>query len=218
MPDSPISALTLTDFLHTLLSQGTVTVGSQLAPFDPADLAAAGRRLRRYHAQDAQTMPLQAPDFVPTAAEWAARWVFRAIQLVVLRDLDETVVQQELTDFAEPADASAVYSADLMLRYLPDLLELAKGLAPGDALVARLRELARQWPFSFVGTEPAPAEASIIVLANASLRTAYVDRIIAARDRARANQPGVRELVQEAMGNYAAEFWPDFQIYTPSIT
>ena len=212
MLDSATSALTLTDFLHELLGQGAVTMGSQLAPFAPADLAHARQLLHRYHAQDAQTMPHQAPAFAPAAAEWAAQLVYRAIQLVVLRDLDETVVQQELADFPAPAEAAAVYSADLMLRHLPDLLALAKGLAPGDALVARLRELGRQWPFSFVSTEIGLPEAQAVVLADASLRTAYIDRIIAARDLDRASQPGVRELVQQALGNYAAELWPDFPL------
>jgi len=217
MPDSSAAALTLTDFLAQLLGSGAVTMGSQLTPFAPADLAAAEQQLRRYHAQDALAMPHRAPAFAPAAAEWAAQLVYRAIQLVVLRDLDETVVQQELADFPAPADAAAVYSADLMLRHLPDLLELAKGLAPGDALVARLHELARQWPFSFVGTEPGSPEAQAVVLSDNSLRTAYIDRIIAARDQGRANQPGVRELVQQALGKYTADFWPDFPLSNQSL-
>ena len=44
-----------------------------------------------------------------------------------------------------------MYFVDLTFRYLPDLLQLAKGLAPGDALVAQLKATARQWPLSLVG-------------------------------------------------------------------
>jgi hypothetical protein len=209
MPDS--TALVLTDFLADLFATGAVTLAGQLVPFEMADLVAADALLRRTHAQDALALAHQAPAFAPAAAIWAAQLLHRTMQLALLRDLDETVVQTQLADFAAPIDAAATYSADLTLRYLPDLLTLARDLAPGDALVLRLRELARQWPLSFVGTEPAPLDAPAEVLAHPALRAAYLDRIIAARDRVRASQPGVRELVLAALGKHSAVFWPDFQ-------
>jgi hypothetical protein len=204
----------LTAFLYDLLTTGAVTLAGQPGPFESADLRAAEAKLRAYHAEDALELPHAAPAFDAAAARWAAQLLYHTVQLALLRELDEAVIGQCLTDFAGEITPEATYSADLTLRYLPDLLRLAKGLAPGDALVARLLALARQWPFSFVGTAPDAMEAEAAVLAHPALRQAYLDRIIRLKDRARAGQPHLVPLVQAALGGHAATLWPDFAAFT----
>ncbi|MBX0290707.1 hypothetical protein K3G63_09675 [Hymenobacter sp. HSC-4F20] len=202
--------MTLADFIEELLTRGDVTVTSEPMPPTEEAQPVVLALLQRYHTQDAQQQPYTAPAFDPDAALWAARYLYRAAQLAVVRELDETAVQVWLQDYAGALTPEAVYSADLTLRYLPDLLHLAKGLAPGDALVSHLQTTARQWPLSFVGGDIV-GEVPVAVLAHPSLRAAYVDRIIGARDLRRARQPEVAELVRAALGRYAAELWPEFE-------
>jgi hypothetical protein len=204
----------LTTFLHDLLTTGAVTLAGQPSPFEPADLHAAEAKLLAYHAEDALELPQVAPDFDAAAARWAAQFLYHTVQLALLRELDEAVIGQCLTDFTGEITPEAVYSADLTFRYLPDLLRLAKGLAPGDALVARLLAVAQKWPFSFVGTNLDALEAEATILAHPALRQAYLDRIIQLKDRARASQPHLAPLVQAALGGYAATLWPDFAAFT----
>lgn len=210
----------LTGFLHHLLTTGHVTLASRPAPFEPTDLPAAEALLRDHYADDLRELPGAAPAFDAAAAGWAAAFLYHTVQLALVRELDETVVQAQLADFTGEITPAAIYSADLCLRYLPDLLRLAKGLAPGDALVARLRATAGQWPFSFVGTEGAEgnadgaADAEARVLAHPALRQEYVDRIIRAQDRVRAARPHLAPLVHAALGQYAATLWPDFAAFT----
>lgn len=211
--------MSLTSFLEDLLASGQVTVAGQPGPFAAADLAAAAQLLGRLHAADALELPGAAPAFDAPVALWAAQFLYRAIQLALLRELDEAAVTELLADFAGPATPEAAYSADLTFRYLPDLLRLAQGLAPDDVLVARLREAAGQWPFSFVGAGAGPHSLPPLaalspVLAHPALRLAYADRIIGARDRARAAQPEVAPLVEAALGNYGAILWPEFAGFT----
>jgi hypothetical protein len=203
----------LTSFLQDLLATGSITLSGQPA-FEAADLAAAEKLLREYHAEDSLDLPHTAPAFEAAAALWAAQYLYHTGVLAVVRELDEAAIATHLPDFGGEATPAASYSADLSLRYLPDLLQLAKGLAPADALVARLRDTARQWPLSFVGHEPADAGAEAILLAHPALRGAYLDRIIRAQDRARASQPHLVPLVQAALGAYSAELWPDFHTFT----
>jgi hypothetical protein len=204
----------LTTFLHDLLTTGAVTLAGPLGSFEPADLHAAEIALGAYHAEDALETPNAAPAFDAPAALWAAQFLYHTVQLALLRELDEAVIGQCLTDFAGEITPEVLYSADLTLRYLPDLLRLAKGLAPGDALVSRLLAVARQWPFSFVGTALDATEAEAAVLAHPALRQAYLDRIIRMKDRARAGQPHLAPLVQAALGGHAATLWPDFAAFT----
>ena len=206
----------LTGFLHHLLTTGAVTLAGRPTPFEPADLAAAEALLRDYHADDVRERPGAAPAFDVPVALWAAQYLYHTVLLALVRELDETVVLAQLPDFTGEITPAAIYSADLSLRYLPDLLRLAKGLAPGDALVARLHATAGQWPFSFVGAEGGgdAADAEARVLAHPALRQEYVDRIIGTQDRARAAQPHLMPLVHAALGQYAATLWPDFAAFT----
>lgn len=204
----------LTDFLNDLLTTGAVTLAGEPVPFSDDDRLLARELLRRYHADDAQELPGTAPAYDEAAAEWAASLLYHTALLALVRTLDEQAVATLLPDFPHSQTPEAVYSADLTLRYLPDWLSLAKGLAPGDSLVSRLHALARQWPLSFVPGEPAEPAAEAVVLGHPALRQLYVDRIIRARDRVRATQPALAELVRAALGQHTATLWPEFASFT----
>jgi hypothetical protein len=204
----------LADFLRDLLERGKVTVAGQIGSFGDDDLRAAETLLRHYYQEDVLEMPGTAPAFLPEAALWGARYFYHAVQLAVLRDLGEEVVRGYLQDYAGPRTPEAVYSVDLTLRYLPDLLRLAKGLAPGDVLVAALQRTALDWPFSSVGSGAAGGVASGVILAHPSLRIAYVDRIIREKDANRLTGPEVPEHVRAALGQHAAGWWPEFETLT----
>jgi hypothetical protein len=209
LPSAP-SFMRLTSFLQDLLTTGSLTLADRPTSFEEDDLLAADALLQAYHATDAQELPQQAPAFDAPAARWAAHYVYHTTLLLLARELNETVMEIYLPPFSGLITPEAVYAVDLTFRYLPDLLHLAKGLAPGDALVAHLRDTARQWPFSFVGNELADVDVEALVLAHPSLRLAYIDRIVAQQDQGRARQQHLRPLVQAALGAHAATLWPDF--------
>ncbi|TGD79543.1 hypothetical protein [Hymenobacter wooponensis] len=210
--------MTLVEFLQDLFSTGQLNVAGRLTPFADDDLQQAAAILLRIYTEDRLHLPNAAPAFSAEAALWSAQLLYHSVQLTLLRDLDETVVHTYLTDFRGPVSPAIIYSADLTLRYLPDLLQLAKGLAPADILVVRLQQLGQQWPFSFVGVELEGPLALASLLAHPALRAGYTDRVIRTGDLSRARQPEVTILVQEALGHYAAELWPEFsQATAPSI-
>lgn len=204
------SLVLLTTFLRDLLATGAVTLTNQPAAFEADDLHAADTLLADYYAEDTLDLPGMAPAFAAPAARWAAQYVYHTLQLALVRALDEDVMQQCLPAYTGNVTPETIYSVDLTFRYLPDLLGLAKGLAPGDALVAQLQATARQWPFSFVGHSEVDAAAEAAVLAHPALQLAYVDRIIRQQDRQRAGQPHLLPLVRAALGSHAATLWPDF--------
>jgi hypothetical protein len=204
----------LTEFLRDLLERGKVTVAGRIGSFGDDDLGAAETSLRRYYEEDALDMPGAAPAFLPEAALWGARYFYHAVQLAVLRDLGEEVVRQYLQDYPGPRTPEAVYSVDLTFRYLPDLLRLARGLAPGDVLVAALQRTALDWPFSSVGSDTAGDIVPGVILEHPSLRTAYVDRIIREKDAGRLAGPQVPDYVRAALGGHAASWWPEFEHLT----
>jgi hypothetical protein len=88
---------------------------------------------------------------------------------------------------------------------------LSIGLAPEDVRVKRLQEAAAQWPFSSVGMKVGGSVDVEVIMSNTCLRSAYIDRIIAARDGKRCNNILVNEHIKEALGDYAHVLWPGWE-------
>ena len=201
----------LIQFIQDIIQQGKVTVDGQVTPFSDEDKQAATQRLREYYELQKQELTATVPAFDAPAAIWAAGFLYRAVQLVMLRDLGDDVVNKLLTPYDGAVTPEAVLSVDLSFRYLPNLVGLAKGLAPEDVLVKRLHEAAVQWPFSSVGMKVEGDFNLDVILNNACVRRSYIDRIITARDIKRSNNPQVKEYIKEALGDYGHVLWPGWK-------
>lgn len=202
--------MTLADFLQSLFAEGKVVADGKPDTFAPHDLRAAEQLLRQIYGEDALEMPARAPDFNAEAALSAARYLYNAVQLIINRDLDEAAVEQHLACLPEPASPEIVYSADLTLRYLPELFTLAKGLSPLDIVATKLKETAACWPFSSVGVDIDSEYALEKIIGHPALKYAYADRILAKKDKNRAQHPQIKDLVSEMLGAYPAELWPEW--------
>jgi hypothetical protein len=200
----------LSEFIKDLFTTGNVTVAGQLVPFDENDLQFSGEILKARHDTDRLEMPQEAPDFSAEAALWAAQYFYRAVQFTLLRDQDETALQQHLKKYPGEVTPKAVYSADLTLRHLHDLADLAKGLSPEDVLVQQLGKTACEWPFSSVGMNVTLPLDDEVILQHVSLRGAYIDRIIKAKDTRRIS-PAIREWIDEALGDHTETLWPEWK-------
>lgn len=201
----------LIQFIQDIIQQGKVTVDGHVTPFSEEDKQAATQRLREYYELQKQELTATVPAFDAPAAIWAASFLYRTVQLVMLRDLGDDVVNKLLTPYDGVITAEAVLSVDLSFRYLPNLVGLAKGLAPEDVLVKRLHEAAVQWPFSSVGMKVEGEFNIEVILKNACVCRSYIDRIITARDIKRCNNPQVKEYIKEALGDYGHVLWPGWK-------
>ena len=185
-------------FVHSLAETGRVSVPPDDAL--PDDVEAAVQEL---DAAAREEMAFTAPQLNPMVAAWALGLIYRACQALVFREIEATSVEGTLTaPCPRPPSPSVCYSADLSLRYLPDLLSLARGIAPSDPLVAGLTALSRAWPLSSVGTAGMEDVDVAAFVDHPSLRQLYVDRIIERGDVSRLKHPAVRAAVGEALGAY----------------
>ncbi|MBS0032383.1 hypothetical protein ACTJJ0_34360 [Chitinophaga sp. 22321] len=203
--------MNLAAFINHLVREGQVAVVDQLIPFTPQELSETQTILETYYKSDILEMPGTAPSFDAEAALWSAQYIYRIVQLTMGRDIGAADLSAWLAPYPFAVTAAGIYSADLCLRYLPDLLSLSKGLAPDDPLVQEIRETAMQWPFSSTGMN-LPARGNITTItASASLLQAYADRIIATRDINRCNSIAIQNTVTASLGNYACVLWPDYK-------
>lgn len=199
-------------FLQDMLYRGEAVVENELQQFNAADHAHALQVLEKYYVADLQNMPGNVPEFNAPAALWAGTTVYYAMQFLLLRNLTAEQVNETLKPFTHSINPAEVYSADMALRYLPDIINAAKGLAPDDPLVARLNEIATAWPFSSVGVKlNTVAPLSEVVKGSASLQTEYIDRIVAKRDKNRLADKETKLAVTQALGHYSEQLWPGYK-------
>ena len=88
--------------------------------------------------------------FDPETARAAAELLRQASWALVNRDERMTDLVKRLKMPGSPLTPSQHLSADLTMRYLPQVLRRARGLDPSDPLVERLANILRAWPLSGV--------------------------------------------------------------------
>ncbi len=135
------------DFLTELLDHGQIVFRSAKAPQDePTDQDAAILA----DAYDTVVMSVAGPR-IPfdgrTACE-AAELVRQSAWALVQRDDRLADLKRRLKMTGPPRTASQHLSADLMLRYVPQIIKRARGLDPSDPLSDLLGDLLRRWPLS----------------------------------------------------------------------
>jgi hypothetical protein len=194
-------------FVASLFTDGRVRVPRAVDPrgtlWEPSfdeldDLFASLVSLERHYRNELPGIPL---NLSRPAVLWGAMIVFRVSSFLAYRDIGADVIQAALSEpCPELPTPSACYSVDLTLRFLPDLIRLAKAISTDDPLVALLLKLGRDWPLSSVGivdigeVDPTP------LVGDPCLKRIYVDRIIASKDRSRLNNTQVKESVRAAVG------------------
>lgn len=205
-------SLKLALFISDLFDNGKITIEGDFAPIDDIDREMTNELLQQFYRQDILDMPFTAPAFDSEAAVWAAAYLYTSIELTVNREADEKMIKEKLKAYTGAISPEAIYSADLVLRQLPPLLHLVKGLAPGDILLQEMVKTAANWPFSFVGYELDTVTNEEIIFTHPSLKAAYTDRIIAAKDKRRARSTIIKENVLAIAGEHLEKIWPGMEL------
>ncbi|MBV8253223.1 MAG: hypothetical protein JO154_11505 [Chitinophaga sp.] len=191
-------------FVTALTQDRKVSVIPGITPFSPVALQDASLVLYNFYRDDIQEMPPSSPAFQEDAALWAATLAYRIVQLAEEPSL--LPLTTLLPSYTQPITPAVIYSADLCLRYLPDLLLYTKT----DHLRNYVLQTAAQWPFSSTGMQVSPTGSLEPVLQDAALLQAYADRVIVTRDTSRCQHPEIKNAVIKAMGNYQEILWPGF--------
>jgi hypothetical protein len=174
----------------------------------PAHEAEVVAFLANEYAVERLDYPGTAPDFEAGAALWAARTVYMAAQLVLYRQQPPHDLPA-LLPALRPISAAAVLSADLTLRFLPDIRQLLARIDPDDPLLPLLDKHLWQWHFSGIALPTTHADLDLsLVLADTCLRLRYTDRLIAYRRQPDSALWPLQESIDRAMGQYKSYFWP----------
>ncbi|MCO6046617.1 hypothetical protein NG895_22185 [Aeoliella sp. ICT_H6.2] len=193
----------LLDFLNDLLGGKQVHVGTprHVSSEDRSDAAAVIAQFERDYRTG---LPGDPPPLDIQAASWAAESMYYAASLVIHRDAGTDAIEKLLgTAPPDRTQAESHYAVDLTMRFLPDLLKLAKSAATDDPLVNRLLRWATDWPLSSVAVESVQQVDVTPLRTSPTLMRLYADRVIAAENHSRLDDPAVAEVVRQVIGDYS---------------
>jgi hypothetical protein len=176
--------------------------------------------LKEWHGEACEDLAGPALEFDEAAARRGTTMLFRAAWFYLHRDAAAAQMSALLEEpLPAPVTAAALFSADLTLRYLPEVHRLARTLAPGDPLLAALQAMAEAQPLSGAGIPPAEdgtrtpdAAAWSAMRAHPGLWRLFIDRVIHANARWWLAREDVRETVRHATGAFARELVPTFDL------
>jgi hypothetical protein len=168
------------EFLTQLFDSGEIVFR---AP--PRDRPAAGAVAVLAAAFDAHALHVAGPPiaFDSVTAIAAAEFLRQASWALVNRDERATDLKRRLQLPGPPVTPSQHLSADLVLRYLPQVLRRARGLDASDPMLEVLAQVLRSWPLS--GALSDVADGPLVPLdfaGHAGLLLLYAERV-SANDR-----------------------------------
>lgn len=157
--------------------------------------------------------PFDAPVFEPAAAQWAGKYIYIAAQLLLYRENKPDELAALLAPYKGVITAGAILSADLLLRFLPDIIKHLKAIDPEDNLVDLLEKQLHIWHFSAVGYPLRIDELQFeTIVLNPCVCQLYTDRVVAQKDLRLATHPALQKNVLASLGLHVPTYWNDFQI------
>lgn len=194
--------MSLSAFLTSLWESGQVHVPKwRTRPIATAEWSAIDDLIRRAATTDRRSLAFEPPEICLASARWSAEMLYRICQFLVDRSVGMDQVNPILAKKCPKEEShQTIYSVDLTMRYLPDVVPLARAVNPDDAVVAELIRLGSDWPLSSVGMSGVPAGSIEPILSHRALRMIYIDRVLERNDRARLEDPRVAAAAIVASG------------------
>jgi hypothetical protein len=156
--------------------------------------------------------PGQAPPFDEDAAAWSSLTFYKSAQLILFRETGAADLVMLFPDYEKPITPSAIASADLVLRFLPGVVNQLKKIDAEDALIPVLENFLARWHYSAVSYKLSVNELDFEpVIIDPCLFQLYVDRIISHKNITLALHPVFRQRVKAALGIHADIFWKGFK-------
>jgi len=165
------------------------------------------------YRDESTNYPYTAPSYHPTAALWAANTIYNAAQLILYRDHKETDLNRLFPEFEPVLDASAVLSADLCLRFLPDMIFQLKVIDSQDGLIEILEKIVEKWHYSGMRCDPEIGKLDFQAIASDQCAMQlYVNRIIEYKKLKLSEHPACSKVIKSSLGMYGEQLWKEFKL------
>lgn len=151
--------------------------------------------------------------FNKEAAIWAAKILYHSAQLYLIRKDTAKDLEKLIPQYQDEKDVSSILSADLSLRFLPQLLYALQVADSTDPLVKMLENISHQFHYSGIGLDLNLEKISWEEeLKDKTYRKLYLERIVEKRAYKLAEIPYINQLLITEFGIYKDIFWRELKI------
>jgi len=148
--------------------------------------------------------------FNKEAAIWAAKVLYHSAQLYLIRKDTAKDLEKLIPQYQAEINTSAILSADLSLRFLPQLLDALQIADSTDPLVKILENILQQFHYSGIGLDLNLEKINWEEeLKNKTYRKLYLERIVEKKAYSLAEIPYVNQLLIAEFGMYKDIFWKE---------
>lgn len=170
--------------------------------------------LRNEYERERLNYPFRAPDFNANAALWASKIVYFSAQFLLNRQNTNKDLNAFLPNCNENLTSSTFLSADLCLRFLPQIVEEFKIIDPDDVIIPILENHLQTFHYSAIGFPNAVEKIDFALFENESFKQLYLNRITFRKDIALSKIPAFNKMLQSNFGTYSKQFWNNFEPLT----
>ncbi|WP_312173562.1 hypothetical protein [Chryseobacterium sp.] len=152
-------------------------------------------------------------NFDKEAAVWAAKVLYHSAQLYLIRQDTAKDIHKLIPAYKGKRDISSILSADLPLRFLPQVISVLQNADPEDPLIKILENILQQFHYSGIGYD---IESGNInweeELKDSTYRKLYLERIVEKRSYQLAEIPYINNLLIAEFGLYKDIYWKELKI------
>nr|WP_315032973.1 hypothetical protein [uncultured Chryseobacterium sp.] len=150
-----------------------------------------------------------------SAAVWSAKVLYQSAQLYMIRENTEKDINNLVPGFIGTRDLSSILSADLSLRFLPQIIEALHSVDPEDPVIKKLEEILSQFHYSGIGYDLDLKHVNWKKeLEDKTYRKLYLERIVDKRDYKLAEIPLINKWLLAEFGMHKEAFWKELKIIT----
>ncbi len=142
-------------------------------------------------------------EFDEEAAYWAAELIYNSSQLLLNREDIIDAVSQHLNSYEGTITKSSIISADLCLRFLPDIIEQLIEIDNEDPLIEKLTSIGLEWHYSMISNCKKVDNIDFTILeSDRWLLQIYAERVAVFQNKVLMKVPIIDKYYSDELGIY----------------
>ncbi|CAD0223743.1 hypothetical protein KYG33_18700 [Chryseobacterium sp. D764] len=203
------------DTIFLLRKEECITLFSSLQQISPQEEVEAGDYFETEFEKERQEFLSDQLTCNKETAVWAAKILYHSAQLYLIRENTEKNIVNLIPAFKGSRDVSSTLSADLSLRFLPQVIVALNSVDPEDPLIAMLEDILTQFHYSGIGYDLDLKNVNWKEeLKDKTYRKLYLERIVEKKDYKLAEIPFINKLITAEFGIYKDAFWRELKTIT----
>ncbi|WP_426477226.1 hypothetical protein ACP3T3_18490 [Chryseobacterium sp. CBSDS_008] len=203
------------DTIFLLRKEECITLFSSLQQISPQEEEEAGDYFETEFEKERLEFLSDQLTCSKDTAVWAAKVLYHSAQLYLIRENTGKNIENLIPGFKGSRDISSILSADLSLRFLPQVIIALNTIDPEDPLITMLENILTQFHYSGIGYDLDLKNINWQEeLKHKTYRKLYLERIVEKRDYKLAEIPLINKLLTAEFGIHKDAFWRELKTIT----